>query len=311
VAVSVSFPLPQADQAAVAGIDLQFAQRPAAAQELDLVDPAAVLALQLDLHDLTGVLTFEAVEDRPQRQDLARLEGLTRPVVVVILAAPVTSGGGAGTQGEQQSCAGDGGTAAAARQSSIRFHGKLDPCSGVVLESPFYPAADERRMNGGFTFRSLRRRHSTPHPDTAEETRMNRKNAVSALAATLVLSLPTAATAATHAELLAGLATAAKAANPSFVGFSVERGRILQQQSFAGGKPETPACTSCHGSNPRAAGRTPSGKSIDPLAVSVSPARYTDPAKVEKWFRRNCIEVLGRECSALEKGDWLSYVIGQ
>jgi hypothetical protein len=53
------------------------------------------------------------------------------------------------------------------------------------------------------------------------------------------------------------------------------------------------------------------GKSIEPVAVSVSPARYTDPAKVEKWFRRNCTEVLGRECTPLEKGDWLTYVISQ
>ena len=58
-------------------------------------------------------------------------------------------------------------------------------------------------------------------------------------------------------------------------------------------------------------GRTPVGKTIDPVAVSVAPTRYTDAAKVEKWFRRNCREVLGRECSAREKGDWLAFMITQ
>ena len=47
------------------------------------------------------------------------------------------------------------------------------------------------------------------------------------------------------------------------------------------------------------------------MAASVTPKRYTDPAKVEKWFKRNCREVLGRECTVQEKGDWLSYMLSQ
>jgi hypothetical protein len=31
------------------------------------------------------------------------------------------------------------------------------------------------------------------------------------------------------------------------------------------------------------------------LAVLVNPARHTDPAEVEKWFRCNCNEALGRQ----------------
>ena len=128
------------------------------------------------------------------------------------------------------------------------------------------------------------------------------------LAATL---LPLASLAAPRDDLLASYATAAKAASPTFSGFSATRGEKLHVTKSSGGKPETTACTSCHGNNPRAAGRTPSGKAIDAVAVSVTPARYTDPAKVEKWFKRNCTEVLGRECTPLEKGDWLSYMISQ
>ena len=50
---------------------------------------------------------------------------------------------------------------------------------------------------------------------------------------------------------------------------------------------------------------------IEPMAVTVSATRYSDPAKVEKWFKRNCNVVLGREGSAREKGDWLAWMSTQ
>ena len=52
------------------------------------------------------------------------------------------------------------------------------------------------------------------------------------------------------------------------------------------------------------------GKAIAPMAVSLSPDRFTDPDKVEKWFLRNCNTVLGRECTAQEKGDIITYLSG-
>ena len=122
---------------------------------------------------------------------------------------------------------------------------------------------------------------------------------------------PLGSYAASRDELLGQYALSAKAASPAFSGFSSGRGEKLHVTKFAGGKAETPACTSCHADSPRSAGRTPTGKSIEALAVSLTPVRYTDPAKVEKWFKRNCNEVLGRECTPLEKGDWLSYMISQ
>jgi hypothetical protein len=134
------------------------------------------------------------------------------------------------------------------------------------------------------------------------------------IAATLILAAATfSATAAAgpRDDLLAGYAAAAKAANPAMAGLSAARGKILHTKSFAGGKADTPACTSCHGADPRGAGRNPTGKAIDAMAVSATPGRYNDAAKVEKWFKRNCKEVLGRECSAQEKGDWLSYMVSQ
>ncbi|MBL8432787.1 MAG: DUF1924 domain-containing protein [Dechloromonas sp.] len=122
----------------------------------------------------------------------------------------------------------------------------------------------------------------------------------------VAMILGAAALAGPREDLLAQYAAAAKT-----TGFSAARGQVLHTQNFSGGKPDTPSCTTCHGKDTRGAGRAPTGKAIEPVAVSVTPTRYTDPAKVEKWFKRNCIEVMGRECTPQEKGDWLAFVIGQ
>jgi cytochrome c553 len=140
---------------------------------------------------------------------------------------------------------------------------------------------------------------------------MNRKPSIRRFAALLALTFSGAGIAGPREVQLDQYASAAKAANPAFSGFSAARGQTLHTRSFAGGKPDTPACTACHGNEVRGAGRNPAGKTIDAMALSATPARYTDPAKVEKWFKRNCNEVLGRECTPLEKGDWLSFMISQ
>lgn len=71
------------------------------------------------------------------------------------------------------------------------------------------------------------------------------------------------------------------------------------------------SCSSCHGTPPTGTGRHAStGKAIDPLAPAFNPRAFTDAARVEKWFRRNCKDVLSRECSAAEKADVLAYLAG-
>ena len=134
---------------------------------------------------------------------------------------------------------------------------------------------------------------------------------IPAILASLAILLSAAAQAGVREDQLTQYASAAKAETPGFAGFSAERGKWLHTQTFTGGKPDTPSCTSCHGKDPRGTGKTPAGKSIDAMAASVTPTRYTDPAKVEKWFKRNCTEVLGRVCTPQEKGDWLTFMLGQ
>ena len=70
------------------------------------------------------------------------------------------------------------------------------------------------------------------------------------------------------------------------------------------------SCASCHNAAPTQAGRHAStGKSIAALAPAFNPERFTDAAKAEKWFRRNCKDVLSRECSAAEKADVMAWLI--
>ena len=103
----------------------------------------------------------------------------------------------------------------------------------------------------------------------------------------------------------------AKATNASFSGFSPERGKALFLSQSTTGKPDTPSCTACHTTNPRQTGRTRAGKEIDPMALSVKTDRYGDIAKTEKWFGRNCDSVLGRPCTPLEKGDFITFMVNQ
>lgn len=103
--------------------------------------------------------------------------------------------------------------------------------------------------------------------------------------------------------------TAARAAAPAFKEFSAERGREFFQGQHTGGKPETSSCTACHTKDLTQQGKTRAGKAIEPMAASVNGKRFTDQAEVEKWFRRNCGDVLGRDCTLAEKGDVLAYLL--
>lgn len=112
--------------------------------------------------------------------------------------------------------------------------------------------------------------------------------------------------------LLARYLTEAKKANPGFTGFSAERGTALFRTKHGGGDAATPSCTACHGDDPRVPGKNAkTGKVIEPMAVSANPKRFTDRAEVEKWFKRNCPQVLGRECTPAEKGDFITFMAGQ
>lgn len=112
--------------------------------------------------------------------------------------------------------------------------------------------------------------------------------------------------------ILSDYAAQARKADPGFAGFSAARGETLFRGSWSGGDARTPSCMSCHTADPRQPGRNAkTGRPITPAAVSVEPKRYTDPAQVAKHFERDCRSVMGRACTPLESGDYLTFMLGQ
>ena len=89
---------------------------------------------------------------------------------------------------------------------------------------------------------------------------------------------------------------------------SATRGAAFYRTEHPGRDGQPVSCAACHTANPQQAGRTRVGKRIEPLAPIANPERFTDAAKVEKWFRRNCQDVLQRECSSQEKGDFIAWL---
>lgn len=120
------------------------------------------------------------------------------------------------------------------------------------------------------------------------------------------LGLAAAARAESPQDFAAAFAAEARRANPAFSGFSPARGRQLFASKHGGEW----SCATCHGADPRQPGEhATTGKRIEPLAPFANPARFTRPEKVAKWFKRNCRDVLARECTAQEKGDVLAFVM--
>ncbi len=70
------------------------------------------------------------------------------------------------------------------------------------------------------------------------------------------------------------------------------------------------SCSTCHTATPTVAGKhATTSKPIAPLAPVADATRFTDSAKTEKWFRRNCNDVFGRECTVAEKANVLAWLL--
>ena len=114
------------------------------------------------------------------------------------------------------------------------------------------------------------------------------------------------ASAQTAEEMLATIKAEAKNSNPGFKGFSADRGAIFFKQKHANDL----SCAACHTENPAMSGKhAKTGKIIKALAPAANAERFTDTAKTEKWFKRNCNDVLERVCTPQEKGDVITYLL--
>lgn len=129
------------------------------------------------------------------------------------------------------------------------------------------------------------------------------------LTALVFLGAPLAAKAGTlNADMQSLVAKLQKEAGVK--AFSADEGKkLFNTKKTHSQKNEERSCTTCHTSDPSKQGKTVVGKIIDPISPAVNKERFTDPKKVEKWFKRNCEWVLERECTPKEKGDFITYMM--
>ena len=95
--------------------------------------------------------------------------------------------------------------------------------------------------------------------------------------------------------------------------FSAERGKGMWTQTFIQKKSGKPVnCATCHTGNLQQTGaHVRTGKVIEAMSARTNAERFNETKKIRKWFLRNCKWTLGRECTAQEKGDYLTYFLSE
>ena len=131
-----------------------------------------------------------------------------------------------------------------------------------------------------------------------------------AMLAAMMIVMMSSALAATPQEVLGGYATQVKQGNAAFKEFSAGQGEQFYRAVRTHSSGRQISCAACHTSNPKNTGtHEKTRKEIQPIAPSANKDRFTDSAKVEKWFKRNCQDVLERACTAQEKGNFIAYLL--
>lgn len=104
-------------------------------------------------------------------------------------------------------------------------------------------------------------------------------------------------------------AAIAKHIDPTSQGLSADAGKAFYNKPVTI-KGKQVACATCHTANPAAVGKhKDDGKAIKPLAPSANPDRFADLDKVEKNFEKHCLDIIGRDCTAQEKGNFINYLL--
>lgn len=123
------------------------------------------------------------------------------------------------------------------------------------------------------------------------------------------LSFNVSADPASAQKLADKYAVIAKHIDPNYKGLDADAGKaFFNRELTIHGKQI--ACASCHTSNPANTGKhIVTGKPIKPLAPSVNKERFAQLDKVEKNFEKHCLEIIGRDCTAEEKGNYIAYLL--
>lgn len=104
----------------------------------------------------------------------------------------------------------------------------------------------------------------------------------------------------------------AKKSNPNSK-LSAEAGRAFYTKEVTAEGFHVPiSCSSCHTDNPANEGKhIETKKPIKPLAISANPSAFSSVTKVEKNFKKHCTDLYGKDCSAQDKGDYITYLLSK
>lgn len=123
------------------------------------------------------------------------------------------------------------------------------------------------------------------------------------------LSLSAQADVATAQKLADKYAAIAQHIDPQSPGLSAEEGQAFFTRELTI-KGKQVACASCHTSNPADNGKhIVTGKPIRPLSPVTNDKRFSSMEKVEKNFTKHCNDIIGRDCTAQEKGNFIAYLL--
>lgn len=124
------------------------------------------------------------------------------------------------------------------------------------------------------------------------------------------------ADAGTAQQLVDKYAAMAKAADPAYAGPSAADGKsfftreVIQFKGDPANPGKAIACASCHTANPADSGKhLVTGKPIKPLSPVVNAKRFKSIDTVEKRFSKHCNEVVGSDCTAQEKANYIAYLL--
>lgn len=124
-----------------------------------------------------------------------------------------------------------------------------------------------------------------------------------------ITSLPVVADIAGAQQLAIKYGAFAKNIDPASKGLSADAGRAFYIREITI-KGKQVSCSSCHTDNPAGTGKhMVTKKNILPLAPAANAKRFSNLDKVEKNFKKHCEDILGRDCTAQEKGDVITYLL--
>lgn len=136
-----------------------------------------------------------------------------------------------------------------------------------------------------------------------------RNLSIALIAALGVFSGSALADSASAQKLADKYAAIAKNIDPTSKGASAEDGKAFFNRELTI-KGKQVACASCHTANPAETGKhIVTKKSIKPLAPSANPERFANVDKVEKNFEKHCLDIIGRDCTAQEKANFITYLL--